>query len=1383
MNGFLGRSLLTLLVIFSLASFSACGSGGADAPFVFSGDGSGGEPSGSPTPPPGGGGGSGGSCSADTDCAAGQVCQSGTCVAGPSTGCTSNDQCTDGKICQGGSCADPECTTDGDCTGGKVCQNSHCVNPGLGGQACQVELAATLTLKIDDGVVPFNPVMTGHYDSPSTCEQYSGSGGNPGPLDPASIGANLVPPSNNTDLYCCSAAQEAAGAEIGQDAFGNDLFCDTENRHDGALEVAATRWKPTPQSAKIKLKFDLTDGCRVSILTDEFPKYYLENSALDASLIIDAGADYQTFPNGIDFDTASLTYPTRRLNEPEEVGDCSTSTDANGNIQVAVTGLPLRFFVQLFANATKDCLFGSCGGSSFTLRKSGDTPDSFQIIPGFSLNPLALTTGPSTQEPLVPAQQPAGAMTVQGEPLHYDPETNESRMTLVTTLFLPQGPGGSVSRDDDLGIGIMQNQLVNAILSAELAGRVTKQDGSPIRTQADLVENCGGGIGGSQTLSLSMNSTFGASQESLTVNGDPEHPADPFTAEACVPGTHADGNCVFASDLPFAKEVGTTDPLPGVEAKFVQDGTLVIQNAGASTASMVLQVPATAGAFRILHAEDFQNNTLVPGESATLHVFFEPVMNPDVTPGTPGAAVSGCTRNGGFVDCQTPLSISSSHSVTVTLKGRAKVPAAELKLEELATTAPNAIVGDPLIPGTVNPSVDFGEATVGVETKSKLYKISNTGVRPLVVTNILAQDVSRNFRTGSVYQGPDFENREWKIGQKPWTVNPSGDNSIFFFLNYGPFGRVSDQSAEQTCGEALTQPTRCDGSTLFISTVAAGNSSILLSGKATRDTRAVLEVYFQDDKRFLVTDDDDNPAGFEGPEHLYLAERPLEADQVFSFRQDTDIRFVYLRNGNGSPSQLDSLVLTAVPVLSGTNPDKFTFTPSVTATPEAPLVVAPYEMIKIGEMTFPPAVGATYEKFFANLPIVAQSRPPTEGAASRAPIIGGYFTAEGAIDKTHAADTVNLKIGRSVNAPNETKNLRIHRLFAGFDGPLITTASLMVSSTTRGIATRAGLTVGALNQFTEIYNIDSALNFNAENGTVTLNPIFTPVDPTSSTSAVPGVRLFNGPGSKNGPGASLLTPTPSYHFECVNSGGQCGFFYIYIGGWNSTGRPSSPQPLPCGNKPPISAEPGDNAPPAALDPRVPAEAACMQHPANGIAPATGIFDPVTGEITFSNLAIRLFAPNTPGTDGDNKNLDTTLHLALTTECITPELVPDTTAVASRLVPPQTLGEIMTYVTDFGFPNPLTEYVGDQCSNEREMHGRRMGVADSTNTLDNLGSLSVGDYNFDLVAVGKVHAGSMVTSAPFTQANKMMYIVIKAEAGHTCANGSFVPEGSMCSPPE
>lgn len=1300
----------SLIIVVSITHLAACG-GGQDLPFVF-GDGSTSGGTGSESPPPPGGTGDGGATSggATSGGATSGGSTSGGSTSGP-TGCTADSQCPSGQVCN---------TT------------SHaCELPG----ACAVDFNATLTLKIDDDF------SAGHFNSPSKCCEYADVDG--GSTCPALAAGNLdhflQSPSENTDLYCCS-------TDSGNVIPGTtpEIYCDTENRHGGAPELAATRW-PAHLGGKIRLKFAISNGganCQVALVRNLFPQFRLENTALDASIVIDAGKDYQTLPPS----------PSQALNADEVTAPCTATVDGSGNVSVAIPSLPLRFMTHLYENFIKcttiDDLGSSCSSGPFTRRYLGEAPGSFQIIPGFNFQPLALTTGSSSANPTNPANQ-AGPMTLQGDPLHYDAATSKTKLTLVTAFALP--PNTSTARDDATGTGQLLAELGNALLSAEIRGTVTKTDGQPIQTLADLTTNCGSGGGGGTSggggnrLELAMNTSFDAVTDTLTVTGNPTAPTEPFTAEACIPGGHAGATCATVSPalLPFAKDVAAGDPVAGAESKFIKEGTLVIQSAGASTATMTLQVPETAGAFRIVNSAALQNVPLAPGNSQTLNVRFEPETN-----------AAGCTTTGGVVNCQASLTLSSSHNVTVTLKGTAKPPAAELKLEEIGAAAPNAAVGT-LLPAVSVPTVAFGETILGGQTRTKLYKVTNSGVRNLVINGIQAQDVQRNFRLGSVYQGADFQSRVWKVGMNPWTVTPAADSQFFAWLNYGPFGKVSGGG-----------DTRADSGALVVDT-SAGVATVNLTGTAKKDTRAALALYVEDPNRFAVTgeSDPDLKTVTDGAEtrHLYLARNLL-----WSFRQDSTPRVAYVFN-NAAASNVDNLVVTHLKF----NPDagpKLAFTPD--ANPQTTACLAAAEAatepcatltptgdtsgLKLGTITFTPSAGGSYSVTEGSLVVKAYSRPLVGAGEGSPPKVAGVNTIPGSPLVAYGMKGAN-------GAPSGTFDLKVHRLIAGFSNKINQglQKTLIVSDATKGILRRFNDGPGTdvnLDQMKDVFTLQDGMILNPVTGQATLKSIVTVVDadpnnPTSP-SVLDGLRLYNAPGSN--------PAQTEYLAECVTAPSHnCAFFYLYIGRWAG-----SIESTTCngGTKfPVITTYAGSQADRDAqfasvMKPDVPAEFTCLNGPSGMRDHAAGIFDPVTGEISFNDLAVRLYAPNVPALS--NNDVDATIRLSLTTGCVRQDLVPDTTAQAQYLVPNSTLND-SSFNTTLMPTNPLLPYVdipGTTCA-ARELHGRPMFSTDTTNTLDNdTDSDDLNFEGFDLAGIGR-NVTSQTSVAP---AN--MYIIIKAEVG-------------------
>ncbi|HEX5035532.1 MAG TPA: hypothetical protein VFX30_00015 [bacterium] len=1186
------KGVLAAFLAISLIQFGGCGLGGEDKPFVF-GDGSdGGNGSESPTP-------------------------TGSGTSGNTTGSTAGGTSGDTTGGTTGGTTTP-CEESG-CPSGQVCDSTthQC---GLPSGACEVDFNASLALKID----AVKSTSGGHFDSPPACCEYTDvDGGSTCPTVPAGdLDHFLQAPSENTDLYCCSAD---SGAEVSGHP---ELFCDSENRHGGLPELAVTRW-PAAAGAKIKMKFLVSDGgasCVASLVRDDFPEFKLENTALDAALVINAGEDYRTLPPN----------PSVDLNPAEITSPCTITTDGSGNVQVAIDSLPLHFLAKIYNNYTQ-CISGSTNPgpvvpgdcpsgpfASFFFESGPGVPDAntIQVIPGTSQTPLTLTTGSRTQAVIDAAKQ-NGAMNITGDQMHFDTGDNKTHMTLVAAFGFPDDAVTGVSRDDAAGSGQLLAELGKAMLTAEIKGTVTKAGtDSPIQTLADLTTNCGGG--------------------------------------------------------------GTT--------------------AGGTTAG-----GTTAGG---------------------------------TTAGTTGGEPT-CTE-----DDQCAVG-----KVCNTVTSHCETPTAALKLEEINTAAPNASVAQ-VLPATTPATVDFGESLLGIQTKTKLYRISNVGTKDIIINGVQAADVKMNFRVGSVYQGATFAARTWKIGQNPWTLPRGGSGDFFFFLSYGPFGKVGG-----------TGSTRSDVGSLVINT-DAGAFNVGLAGTAKRDSRATVALYVEDANRFSVTgatDPDLKDVDDGGTtRHLYLAKGKL-----FSFRQDNTPRTVFVFN-NGTAGGIDNLEIQHLHFTADAG-GKLVFTPDAAAEVTACFAAADSATtacktlaaggkLKLGTITFNAAPAGSYSVSEGGLDVKAVSKP-AGGGEGVPPIIGGMPT------NSNDNPLVPYALKGANGAPNGTFDLRVHRLIAGFANKINQglQKTLIVSGSTKGILKRfndgSSSDVNADN-LKEVFTINDGMQLNPVTGAATLKRIVTAVDADmnnpANPSAITGLRLYDAPGSTPG--------NTEYFAECKTSPTHnCSFFYLYIGDWAGSIASTS-----CngGTKfPVIQSYSGTQAARDALfatvmKPDNATEFSCLSG-ADGMKDETGgIFDPVTGEITFRDLAVRLYAPNVPALS--NADVDATIRLSLTTQCVSPDLVPDTAAKGQFAVPANTMND-SSFNTALMATNPLLGYVdtpGTTCGTVRELHGRGMFQPDTTGTLDNdSDSDDLNFEGFDLAGVGR----NVTSQTSVSPAN--MYIIIKAEVGN------------------
>jgi hypothetical protein len=223
----------------------------------------------------------------------------------------------------------------------------------------------------------------------------------------------------------------------------------------------------------------------------------------------------------------------------------------------------------------------------------------------------------------------------------------------------------------------------------------------------------------------------------------------------------------------------------------------------------------------------------------------------------------------------------------------------------------------------------------------------------------------------------------------------------------------------------------------------------------------------------------------------------------------------------------------------------------------------------------------------------------------------------------------------------------------------------------------------------------------------------------------------------------------------AGSSPQCSYFYVYLSDWDT----ADTSPACAGGKYVVSRTDFGNA----LNPAVASEADCLETflGAEGSeGDLHGRFDPVTGVVDFQNIALRLFSPVVPVFGF--QAIDAVLQTSLTTECLTAARIPDSEALGNRLVPERVSGDTPPLCGP-GFDrrlmglegqNPVALYTGGSCADPNELHGRRMGAADTSGTFDP--PLSDESLTFDLAGVARI------VSSSANATGKMMYIVIKAE---------------------
>ena len=1349
----------------------------------------------------------------DPLCIAGQVCNNGKCEPVP-VDCT-KDGCLAGQVCDANSkqCVTPDCTKD-DCPQGKICNVTSklcelkpitCVDltcspsetcnattvkcecdPAKDANKCQLQGCALnfvpyLTLRGDAS-------LNDKQDIPSTCDKYFSDG-------------QGLSPQYAYDLRCCEPKDKVKFPfDMDKDSTIldvtglNKLICskgeDPTVTEEGRL--SATLWKPyfaekTAMPLSVKLTKDPQSGvvtdCQISFKAAEFPFWKLENTAIQASLLISSGAAADKLP-------LVLNYADHRLNldkkydtlNPEVIlAKCAVSQDAQGNVQLSVgekadPGLQMRFFASLYksqaacnfeklSDPQKTCLQPFSELFQIANASKGEIDNSnMQIIPGFdpALSPLNLITGLATVKN-VGVPNVAATMAVLGSPLHFDTAKGKSSMRLVTALHLPNDSATSRCEDvfdflsdedkklcDIKGVGQIQAQLQAALLTAALDGEVTLPNGQPVKTLSDL-ENCGNGEPppppAKKELKLEIKSTFADASETV-VNTEVD-PKTAFSGEVCLLGLHGGGKCNFSpAQIPYFKSVN--EPYgneASLQDRFTKSGKLILTNQGEDP--LPLSFAKSVGAFQLdcpplVAAQGNFNFDLAAGTSLSCSVLF-----------TPAAGLAGCQEAAGNETTSLCASSLALTAADATLPVKVNLVAAGKKARGVLSVVridnEGKVTALPLQDNI--PVVDFGEKTVGFETQSFAFDFSNTGVRDLTITpNVL--DTSRNFRASRLYQGANlFEAKLLTGGKKSALVKPMIGTDLFQFTSYGPFGGVDKNDQ----GESK----RDDFANLNISS-NEGVGIVSLKGTAKNETRAVVGLYIQDEKRFTALKISDLTVTESGKDlHLYRAEALTNlADPSgisFSLRQDTSGRAVYLVNdGVADELKINSISYdTPDGVAFELNKQDDSLVKDCAAPATKPCVtLAVKKQARLGTVALTGGAVAQYKLQQLVLKLDAYSKSEGTKPLVAKRVSGKTELVEGTIPGGY-------RILGTVGAPNGIQDFIVHRLMALLSETLSNELNITVSSLTQGIATRANVSAA---DFVDRFVIpgktgESGIELDPESGTAMLYPVFTPVGGNDQLNAkgVQGIRLFNAPGAKG----TVKNRQVQYLFECAqanpgNGSDNCGFFFIYIGGWDST------QNKQCGLPPVYDGYTGKpTGSKVVLDPspKGGGDAECMR---KALTPVKGEYDPVSGKLTFRNLAVRLFSYKTPLLNGNN--IDVTMHMTLTTDVVDATNVSDPNATGTALQPKaqnQIKKELSNPpVLDYlaNNENPLLSFI-DPVSGF--LHGRSMvqdpieSIVDEPDFFKDVKDHETADpLTFELAGLSRMKADSDKVGD-----KKLMYLVI------------------------
>eukprot|EP01083_Nonionella_stella_P113410 334327_1 len=256
------------------------------------------------------------SCSENTDCGTGQICDTGSCVDEP---CTSNDDCATDEVCDAGDCIqDMSCRSDNDCTGpyGDTCGGLLTVEKPVGMcyQPC-----------VDDSTCPFAVFGV-------TCGDISGL------LPCTDCKACFGATSCSTDEDCSTSMLFEDMSTAKCDTNTNVCYISCENESDCTAETAI-----------FTCYDDATLGYKRCV--PGATKRLLDDCVTDS----DCNA-----PKNKCFDGTTLMVPNMCYVGCSDNGDCESGETCNTDTNIGFTRCSSSCSVQDDCLTGESCLGGSC---------------------------------------------------------------------------------------------------------------------------------------------------------------------------------------------------------------------------------------------------------------------------------------------------------------------------------------------------------------------------------------------------------------------------------------------------------------------------------------------------------------------------------------------------------------------------------------------------------------------------------------------------------------------------------------------------------------------------------------------------------------------------------------------------------------------------------------------------------------------------------------------------------------------------------------------------------------------------------------------------------------------------------------------------------------